>query len=164
MGGSSWLYFAEGADDPETALHDLKAMVFESGAYLDPTSVPEVTLPRIKEIAPAEAIQMYEDRLKEWKNSPPLDIGELMERSESSGTHSILDMSGISETACDFSVSRLPDQMVQSLIKTSTPSRQEVESSYDELLELCERWRGLYLTYFAGGKPAGLAFVGISGD
>lgn len=109
-------------------------------------------------------------RTHEHDTQKPIgSIDELLEEQGESGTHSILDIQGVSDEPEFGAVSPMPADELVELFGTDKPTRKVVEEKlgdYD-LVEhplVSERWQGIYFTVYQDGKPHELFFMGTSGD
>lgn len=109
MGATGWIYQTPYDPDPEIALHDLRQRIFESGDYLKPGEILRISndhsllppmLPRFWVfLYAARAISAVIVALR-WLargGRGPRTIDEVLIDSRESGTHSILDIQGISD-------------------------------------------------------------------
>ena len=143
MGASTWDYFTDYEDDAGAALQKLREKVFREGQY-------------------------------EWKPKPdssmnPRTIDDLCEERGESGTHSILDIQGVSPEPEFGAVCPMPVVRLQELFDTDQPTRKMLEEKQgdEELIEdpvVSERWQGIYFTVYRDGRPNEIYFIGTSGD
>jgi hypothetical protein len=82
-----------------------------------------------------------------------------------SGTHSIIDMTGVGQAPADGVVAPVPDKVLDDIFGTRQPSVAAVEAAIDrDLIDDFGRDRGAYLIAYDGETPAFVYFVGHSGD
>jgi hypothetical protein len=94
----------------------------------------------------------------------PETIDELLEMVAEDGTHSILDIQGIS-TRRDFgTASPMPTEAIMQFFGTARPSHEQVENRWLNAAEGLERWQAYFLTVYRDDKPDEYAFIGCSGD
>jgi hypothetical protein len=141
MGATTWDYFTDYEDDAGAALQKLREKVFREGKY---------------------------ERFT-FSSKKPQTIDDLLEGQGESGTHSILDIQGVSPEPEFGAVCPMPVERLQELFGTDKPTRKMVEEKLgdEELIEdplVSERWQGVYFTVYRDGRPNELYFIGTSGD
>lgn len=97
----------------------------------------------------------------------PKTIEKLLEIQAESGTHSILDIVGISPEPQFGSVSPFPRTKLVECFGSAMPSHDEIEEVHDagSLEEfVSERWQGIYVIAYRDGSPCEMFFAGCSGD
>ena len=171
MGGSCWSYVVPYAGDVERALRALQADVFAKRAYYDRRAQLRGTLPRMTELfdsmklSPKDRAKMLAEVQAEIDAPDPTTIAELIERNQESGTHSILDVQGVSAKPKTFRIAPLSDAQLQKLFGSTKPARAAVEAAVSEIWDLRQRWQGTYvLLYDKNGVPTEILFAGVSGD
>ena len=97
----------------------------------------------------------------------PKTIEKLLEIQAESGTHSILDIAGISSEPQFGSISPFPRTKLVEFFGSETPSHDEIEEvhdsgSFEEFVS--ERWQGIYIIAYRDGSPSEIFFAGCSGD
>ncbi|HVU31936.1 MAG TPA: hypothetical protein VHE61_00780 [Opitutaceae bacterium] len=182
MGASTWNYFVPYDGAPERALRQLREDVFRNEKYGD--GIPSAgsmrtTLEELIAERPdaAEARDRLEAMIKkiealraQMPEMPkPSTIEELLEQRAENGTHSILDIQGISPTPDFGAVSPLPREDLVALFGSDQPTHEAVEAMLgdERLMEhplIAERWQGVYFTVYRDDQPAELCFIGTSGD
>jgi hypothetical protein len=83
-----------------------------------------------------------------------------------SGTHSIIDIRGVSAEPAAFTVSPLTDEQTLAFFRTLTPTPDQVVEwmkSFDPY-PIRDRWQGIYAISYVDGRPAQIHFTGFSGD
>ncbi len=136
MGASGWIYFVPYQEDAEAALQALRQDIFRQGKYYRPT----------------------------WRVAPT-SMDEALSAAKDSGTHSIIDMLGVSTQPTFQHVSLLSPETLETLIHTARPDRAAVEDKRYFLYErIKKRWYGHYFVVYAGDQPESLCFIGVSGD
>jgi hypothetical protein len=198
MGATTWDYFAPYDKDVGAALQRLREQVFREGRYerftlppeeldtfqgkpraLDPNAPPDQQM----QMQEGETFFQWAARLQDFANkmggvppkpepessTKPETIDELLEEQGESGTHSVLDIRGVSEEPEFGAVSPMPSEELEELFGTDKPTRKMVEDkSVDHSLVehplVCEPWQGVYFTVYRDGRPDELFFIGTSGD
>lgn len=142
MGATTWQYFVPYQQDVGKVLQELREEVFRAGAYRPP-----------RERDPSRARK-------------PESIQQLVRRAREQGTHSIIDIEKASVSPEPSAVCPLPDEAIEQIFGTSTPSRQaiEVAAAHGDFEDYGRRGRGIYLPAFEDGAPTKLFFWGYSGD
>jgi len=81
------------------------------------------------------------------------------------GTHSIIDMAGISATSAPHMVAPVPAEELDELFGTRRPAAPAVAAAIENgALTGLERWHGRYVIGYDGDVPHAIHFVGYSGD
>ncbi len=161
MGASGWTYFVPFQEDIANALRELQEAVFNKGKYFKPGAfygaMFEQMPPKLKEMM-APVIEEMQGR------GEPQSIEELREMNGEDGTHSILDMEGVSATP-DFGVlAPLEAGELLDLFGTDKPTRSMIEERAEAVLERRDRWEGTYVIAYKEGVPSEIFFAGFSGD
>jgi hypothetical protein len=175
MGASGWWYRYEHQTDLAAALHELQQAVFTSGDYYKvwenhPNYLQgwAADLPMMVETMPdAFPPEVYDQAMIDGMaaGEEPATIEQARLWAMDSGTHSILDIDGVSESPEPAMVSPLTETEAEQLFGSSEPTVDSIESRQDELLALpVGAWTGRYIVAFENGAPAALFFFGISGD
>jgi len=97
----------------------------------------------------------------------PKTIEEALEVQAESGTHSILDIIGVSSEPAFGHIRPLPPEKLVEFFGSQTPSHTEIEEAHDfGSLEdfVSERWEGIYIIAYHDGSPTEIFFAGCSGD
>jgi hypothetical protein len=95
----------------------------------------------------------------------PGSIEELLELVAEDGTHSILDIEGISPRRMFGAATPLAERHYERVFGSARPTHEQVERRWDRLSDRLDRWQAYYVTvYDATGRPAEYAFIGCSGD
>jgi len=124
------------------------------------------------------AFREFAENLKEMANykagaaarrtkRKPKTIDELLDVQAESGTHSILDIVGISREPKFGHVRPFPREKLVEFFGSETPSRAAIEEAHDsDSLEdfVSERWEGVYIIAYRDGSPSEIFFGGCSGD
>jgi hypothetical protein len=179
MGASGWHYFVPYQSEMDKALQELREEVFNKGEYgeeyFDSVATSEIEngemakkFPHI----PVELIETYKKELQAIqkiypspnKRRKPKTIAALLKQSGEEGTHSIIDIQGVSETPDFGKVTPLPSAYLTQFFGMENPTREMIEQKINEIQALCERWQGFYLIVFQDNTPQQILFVGVSGD
>jgi hypothetical protein len=118
----------------------------------------------------AEHMKKEIEKYKGGSSKPeekPKTPDELLERQAETGTHSILDITTISNTPDFSAISPLPRERLAEVFGTESPTRSQIEKAYKAgVLEefISERWQGIYIIAFRDGTPSEIFFAGCSGD
>jgi hypothetical protein len=97
----------------------------------------------------------------------PKTIEEALEVQAESGTHSILDIAGISSEPAFGHIRPFPPEKLVEFFGSQTPSHAEIEEAHDlgSLEDLVsERWEGIFIIAYRDGLPSEIFFAGCSGD
>ena len=96
----------------------------------------------------------------------PKTIEKALQFQADSGTHSILDIVGISQEPEFGHVRPFPREKLVEYFGSETPSHAQIEEAYSSgsLEHLSERWEGIYVVAYDKGKPSEIFFTGCSGD
>lgn len=174
MGATGWCYFIPFEPNVEKALSKLRAKVFHERDYEDPRLIFEgVTRPREREGilksflvgVPKARRKLVRDVVMNGQLPPePESIAELIGMAAESGTHSIIDIEGLSKRAEPFRAAPFSRDALKAVFGTVTPTREQVEDKLDELYDLRGRWEASYVVTFESGRPSEIAFFGFSGD
>lgn len=79
------------------------------------------------------------------------------------GTHSILDISKVSDEPASCTASSLDDEELQHYFGTARPTRADIESN-DEIYEEIDRGSARYIVAYEGDHPKHIIFLGYSFD
>jgi hypothetical protein len=97
----------------------------------------------------------------------PKTIEQALEHQAESGTHSILDIGGISEESEFGQIHPFPRAKLVEYFGSETPGHAEIEEAHDSgSLEgfVSKRWEGIYIIAYRNGSPYEIFFAGCSGD
>ena len=179
MGASGWHYFVPYQSEIDKALQELRDEVFKKGEYgaeythfIAPLSeiesgemakqFPHISIEKIEEFK--KELQAIQKMWPSSKRRKPKTIAALLKQSGEEGTHSIIDIQGISETPDFEKISPLPSAYLTQFFGTEKPTREMTEQKINEIQDLCERWQGFYLIVFQNDTPHEILFAGVSGD
>jgi len=166
MGASGWEYFTPYQEDIEKALYALQEEVFKSGDYGASRQFPPGLLEQIPQLkASAESLKEIErGMLRDY--GPIESVDDLREAFAEEGTHTILDIEGISTKAAFGAAYPVPQEVMQEVYRTTKPSHQTVQSKKGTLIEVLglARWQAAYLIVYEDDIPIEIYFEGVSGD
>jgi hypothetical protein len=175
MGASAWWYRCEYQDDVAAALRQLQSHVFEAGEYYklwdEFPAHREAMAGELRMMARMMSDEFGPEGLDESLlegldgDGPPRSIDQARLWSAEGGTHSILDVAGISEAPQLGTVSPLDPADAERLLGSTRPAAATVEARREALLLMpLERWTGRYVVAHDNGAPSALFFFGVSGD
>ncbi|AVT31657.1 hypothetical protein C6361_21685 [Plantactinospora sp. BC1] len=93
-----------------------------------------------------------------------VDPDTLLASQPFSGTHSVIDMTGVADRPEGGRVAPLPDDELDRWFGTRRPDVAAVERALGEGLSGFERWHGAYVVGYDGDRPESIYFFGWSGD
>lgn len=173
MGGAAWGYWMPYRDgDIDQALASLRTATFESGRYHlrhlgfgpDFDALQAELDEDEDERAAYEAEHGAGENEEPWRDRRPGDIDDLLRGNAEDGTHSIIDVDGVSETPTWGKAAPLSDSELVALFGTTTPSRDDVLSQQRDVQAMRPRWFGTYVVAYANDAPSEIFFSGHSGD
>lgn len=166
MGASGWQYFVPYQSDIQKALDELRVQVFQSGKYYvgEPVwqNMDESEYDEYPEEDMREELKEWLRRMKSLKE--PTTIEELLDWNGEDGTHSILDIAGISSTPKFGMAIPLSSQQLIDLFESEKPTKDLIEQKVDEIMGLRKRWEATYIVIYKDGLPNEIFFAGFSGD
>ncbi|MEV4410832.1 hypothetical protein [Catellatospora sp. NPDC049609] len=93
------------------------------------------------------------------------DPDTLLESQPFSGTHSVIDMTGVADEPAPGMVAPVPPEILDEVFGTRRPSDALVAQAVAEYtLDDFGRWHGAYVVAYDGDVPAAVHFFGHSGD
>lgn len=167
MGASAWVYWTAYEPDIEHALKVLRRQVFESQDYY--LGNWDLSLLRDQSREEPNLRAEYERQLAAWRvdHPEPKTIEELIDLTDPDGTHSIIDMLGVSEEPELLKVFRLTEAELLEHFSTNHPTRGQVEARLAEF-EFAEQYWPIHMAFYVityrDGVPDQIGFVGASGD
>ena len=150
MGAEPYYYFVDYNSDIDVALQELREREFEAGRY-NPVIRSLYSLFPIGPESPAPGAQHE-------------SIEEALEDADADGTRSILDLDHISDEPDFGAATRLPDEELEKLFKTTEPTHEMIEDKSGDLFENIERGQGIYIVVYKEGEPDEIFFAGYSFD
>jgi hypothetical protein len=97
----------------------------------------------------------------------PKTIDDALEFQAESGTHSILDIVGISQEQKFGHIRPFPREKLVEFFGSETPGHAKIEEAHDSgSFEdfVSEKWEGIYIIAYRDGSPSEIFFAGCSGD
>lgn len=181
MGGSCWDYFTPFDSDVSKALRKLKEQDFKkNGKYYLVCTKEEKLQFLVKELLALEhtnprtdiqesLFQEYLDHYRFLRSLPEPTtikegIRELLAVNRENGTHSILDIEGVSSEPGYGMAAPLTQIELTNLFGTIKPTREMIERQRDTLMNLRERMKATYIIVYENGEPELLYFAGCTGD
>jgi hypothetical protein len=160
MGASGWNYFVPYHDDIELSLSQLRNQIFKEKKYYQPAAwlLEMHELNYFDEDGFDEAVSSV-NRIPD-----PRTIEELINQAAETGTHSILDINGISDQPNILKLSPLTGEEKLQIFGTEYPSIEQAKREIERLQKLRGSWQGVYQTLYVNGKPNQILYAGCSGD
>ena len=93
-----------------------------------------------------------------------IDPDSLLASQPFSGTHSVIDRTGVADQPEDGKVAPLPGDDLDKWFGTRRPDAAAVERALRNGLSGFQRWQGAYVIAYAGDDPDRIYFFGWSGD
>jgi len=152
--------------DITKVLNDLREQVFQSGMFYKRE-------PFWQDLDDDEYTNKEDEDLREqltdWLGTmkvmkEPATIEELLMWNGEDGTHSMIDITGISSTPDFGKAAPLSSQQLVDLFGTEKPARNLVEQKVTEIMQLRERWQATYIIVYKDELPDQIFFTGYSGD
>jgi len=164
VGASGWSHRVAHRDDVQAALDELRADVFARGDYTKQWELlPALLGDLADEVASYGGDAESVARLR--RGEPPRTIEEALGWSTTEGTHSVLDTPTVGDTPGFGVITPADPSLLIDLFGTDRPDAAAVWAARDELDEsIDDRWAGIYVVGYEGGKPSTIVFVGVSGD
>lgn len=96
----------------------------------------------------------------------PKTIEQALDFQAESGTHSILDIVGVSEEPKFGHIRPFPREKLAEIFGSETPSHSKIEEahSFGRLEDFADKWEGIYVIAYRDGSPSEIFFTGCSGD
>lgn len=151
---TEWSYFVPYEEDISSALQKLRQEVFTRGDY-------------ITEESPISAGSRLIIPPQSKFRQKPISIEELLEQQKEFGTHSIIDITCISQKPKRHAISPFPQSLLVDYFGSQTPSPAGIQEVYEfgSLEKFATKpWRGIYVVAYFDGKPSDIFFAGCSGD
>ncbi|GAB4211662.1 MAG: hypothetical protein OHK0022_46470 [Roseiflexaceae bacterium] len=142
----------------------MRQQVFRSDEYTTEAKFQQELLRQVRNLPLGVRIRAQFEVLRGQFQPPASPIDELIARSGTEGTHSILDIQSVSRTPSFGTVSPPEDQQLLSIFGTTKPALAMVTEKINECCKLRERWQGLYIIAYEGDEPTHICFAGFSGD
>ena len=169
MGASGWHYFTPYQEDVGQALEKLRTRVFASGDYYAAwRDGAEITDEELAGRPPGlrDALAQLRDEVRERNAGvpEPTTILEALERAAEDGTHSILDICGLSDGAGFATAFPMPEAVTVDRFGAARPTREQIEADKRRRTEGLGRWQCWYAVVYKDGRPDEIYFEGCSGD
>jgi hypothetical protein len=182
MGASDWNRKVPYQPDLAAALRQARDDAYREGDFLRVEADPRARQMSEDEYVAAEFAAMRAELVEAFGEDgvgePGDEIGEawraaqvevtgpdsLLAAQPFSGTHSVIDMTGVAGQPEDGKVAPLPGGDLDRWFGTRRPDPAAVERALGEGLSGFERWQGAYVVAYAGNDPALIYFFGWSGD
>ena len=172
MGASGWASQVPYQPDIAAALQLARWEAYRAGDYDRQAPLHEArTMTEDEYVAwfAAKYGQEHVSRLvrDEWRAAQidPVDPDSLLAAQPFSGTHSVIDMTGVAELPGYNVVAPAPDDLIETMFSTRTPTVADVEAAVSaNRLDLYGRWHGTYVVGYEDGAPKTIFFIGHSGD
>jgi hypothetical protein len=183
VGASAWSWQVPYQQDLGAALEQARREAYAQGSFYreEPTSrarsmgeedyVAEELAEMRKRLVEEFGDDAWEpgdtETREEWRAAQieVTDPDSLLESQPFSGTHSIIDMTGVSATSAPHMVAPVPAEELDELFGTRRPAATAVAEAIENgALGGLERWQGRYVIGYDADVPQAIYFVGISGD
>jgi hypothetical protein len=175
MGASVWRYFVPYQPDIQQALQQLREDIFKRGEfeqnYMTGSYYREY-LAEWEDIYEADSESLTILRkfaaLCDDEIPIPKTIDEAIAATSESGTHSIIDVSEVTEMTCDddgYGIYPIAQEDVLRIFGTLQPTHAQVEAiDSDREGVRYGRFQGFYIVVYKDGEPNEIYFEGASGD
>lgn len=180
MGASGWSYFAPYEPDIAAVLYKVWQSIYPIVARRYPTKQEQMEayeedlqhlmqFPRKHQEQQERLVKKYSEGLQALRALPEPQtfeekIIELCVICGGTGTATILDMRGVSDTPTLQKVAPLTAEELTQLLGTAEPTEAQVERQLDALTTFRERNMGSYVVLYEDGRPHLILFCGFSGD
>jgi hypothetical protein len=183
MGASLWSACAPYQHDLDAALQKARQDAYERGDfYREEPSAEARTMTEdeyvdrqmaeIRAGLPQEFIdegwEPGDDDVREVWHAAQIEVtgpDTLLASQPFSGTHSVIDMTGVGKVPADGLVAPVPDAVLDDLFGTGRPNAADVEAAIGRhAIDDFGRGHGAYLIAYDGDNPAVIYFLGHSGD
>ncbi len=173
MGASAWASRVAYQPNIAAALETARWEAFRAGNfYRSPDELPHARTMTEDQFV-AWCVEEYgpqadgEEARLMWRAAriEPNDPDTLLAAQPYSGTHSVIDMTGVADIPSYNKVAPVGDDQLDALFSTRTPSTDAVAAAVAEgKLDLYGRWHGTYIVGYRDDTPEEIFFVGHSGD
>jgi len=183
VGASSWSARADYQEDLEVALRIARQVAYQRGAFYRAEQDAEARTMTEEQYVVRQMAAMSDslpDDLRDegWEPDDSFareawhaaqievtDPDTLLASQPFSGTHSVIDMTGVGAVPADGVVAPVPDGVLDDIFGTRRPSVAAVEAAIGRhAIGDFGRGRGGYLIAYDGAVPAYVYFLGHSGD
>lgn len=166
MTPTAWGYLVPYQEDIQQALVEIQQHVFQRGEFFTELGdLLNILHSEQVQHVPQERVELIKARIHLLEQEPiPVTIPALIQKNGDSGTHSIIDMQGISDEPKQHHISPLPDEEIMKYFGHKQPTLSMLQQNDNNILSLCEHWQGRYLLVYENDRPRDIFFVGISGE
>lgn len=172
MGASGWSARVPYQEDIAAALQQARQRAYEEGDFYRDPSVERLRSMSEEEYVAWGLAQVGGDADPDqfrwlWQAAQTEVTGpdSLLASQPESGTHSIIDMTRVSDRPAFGAVAPVPVELLQESFGTTRPTVEAVEKAIDEgRIYGFRSWCGMYLIGYRDDQPAEIFFVGYSGD
>jgi hypothetical protein len=159
-------------DEIFAAVKQMRARVPEWDSWIQKCKEAAAKLPESMRAQYIENAERMKKSIMEYGSAPrkpkrkPKTIEKLLEIQAESGTHSILDIVGISPEPKFGHIRPFPHEKLVEIFGSQTPSHREIEEahSFGRLEDFADKWEGIYVITYRDGLPSEIFFTGHSGD
>ncbi|MEU7867374.1 hypothetical protein [Dactylosporangium sp. NPDC049140] len=181
MGASGWHARVSYQNDVRAALQQARWDAYRRGAFYRESPNEQARalgeeeyvawgIADIKASVPPELAGLEwsgDQHRTEWRAAQVVVTGpdSLVDAQPFSGTHSVIDMTGVADEPGHTMVAPAPREYLMELFGTTQPTVAAVEAAIEaHAMHGFGRWHGMYLFGYADRKPVEIFFVGRSGD
>ncbi|GAA2362380.1 hypothetical protein GCM10010170_058470 [Dactylosporangium salmoneum] len=183
MGASSWSARTDYQEDLEAALRLARQDAYKRGSFYRAEQDAEARTMTEEEYVVQQMAAVRDNLPDEFRNEgwepddsfvreawhaaqiEVTDPDTLLASQPFSGTHSVIDMTGVGAVPADGIVAPVPDGVLDNIFGTRRPSVAAVGAAIGRhAIDDFGRDRGAYLIAYDGAVPAFIYFLGHSGD
>ena len=166
MTSTAWGYLVPYQEDIQQALNEIQQHVFQRGEFFTELGdLLSFLRSNQSQNMSQQKIEKIKARINVLEQEPiPVNIPALIQKNGNTGTHSIIDMQGISDEPKENHISPLTDEEIVNYFGHKQPTLTMLEQNNNNILSLCEHWQGRYLLVYENQKPIDIFFIGISGE
>jgi hypothetical protein len=150
MGASSWIYYVPYQEDLEKAFQSLRQHVFETddyshwweGEWVVDITGEEMDISRMQEIVKQEDGSFVPVPPLVFSRTLEEQMAEVVRRSGSQGTHSILDINRLTTDSRYYGGVPLPEEVIQDIFAWAKPTTATVEAiiSQEHIWSRLQKW------------------------
>jgi hypothetical protein len=166
MTSTAWGYLVPYQENIGQALTEIQQDIFQRGEFFTELGdlLAFIRSEQTQHIS-QEKIEQIKARINQLEQEPiPVTIPALIQKNGDAGTHSIIDMQGISDKPKEHHISPLTEDEIIKYFGHKQPTLSMLEQNDNNILSLCEHWQGRYLLVYENEKPIDIFLVGISGE
>jgi hypothetical protein len=173
VGASEWSHKVPYQADLEAALRQARDEAYREGDfYLEEVDELARRMSEDEYVAAlgGEGDEQYDsddDMIRDAWHAAQIEVtgpDTLLASQPFSGTHSVIDMTGVADEPAFGKVAPVPDEELDRWCGTRRPDATTVERALREGLSGFGRWQGAYVVAYAGDEPDLIYFFGWSGD